>query len=237
MQTKDPIYSGKTKSFYETDDPNQLIMTFRNDATAFNLKKHAILQNKGKVNNHFNAFIMRKLSSQAIDTHFIKLLSECESLVKRLEMLPVECIVRNIAAGSLCKRLGIQLGTQLPSPIFEFFYKNDALDDPMINDCHVVTFGWATQSEIEQMKALSLAVNEVLYPLFYDAGMLLVDYKLEFGRLAGKVVLGDEFTPDGCRIWDKDTHEILDKDRFRQDLGNVVESYEIAAAKLGVEYS
>ncbi|MGB6976677.1 MAG: phosphoribosylaminoimidazolesuccinocarboxamide synthase [Gammaproteobacteria bacterium] len=235
MQKQKQLYSGKAKTLYDTDDPGYLIVHYRDDATAFNGVKKAELRSKGAVNNYFNAFIMQHLEQAGIPTHFVKVLSENESLVKRLDMIKVECVVRNWAAGSLCRRLGVKEGLVLQPPIFEFFLKNDELGDPMINEDHIRNFDWATAKEVEQMKTLTFRVNEVLKPLFDDAGMLLVDYKLEFGRLSdGQVVLGDEFTPDGCRIWDKETHKILDKDRFRKDLGNVIEGYQEAAHRLGI---
>jgi phosphoribosylaminoimidazole-succinocarboxamide synthase len=162
-------------------------------------------------------------------------LSDQESVVKKLEMLPVECVVRNLSAGSLCRRLGVEEGLQLDPPIFEFFLKNDALHDPMINDYHILSFKWASMEEIARMKELTFQVNGVLKQLFQDAGLLLVDYKLEFGRFGGELVLGDEFTPDGCRLWDAKTRNKLDKDRFRQGLGGVVEAYEEVAGRLGIE--
>jgi phosphoribosylaminoimidazole-succinocarboxamide synthase len=177
---------------------------------------------------------MQKLQEAGIETHQIELLSDEESLVKKLDMLPIECVVRNIATGSLVRRLGVEDGLTLKPPTFEFFLKNDALHDPMINDYHIISFGWATEDEIAKMKEMTFKVNEVLTKLFDDAGMILVDYKLEFGRYQGRLVLGDEFTPDGCRLWDKDTREKLDKDRFRQGLGGVVEAYEEVAHRLGV---
>lgn len=231
---KDHIYSGKAKTIYSTSDDNCYIMLFRDDTSAFNRKKLAKLSQKGSVNNRFNAFIMERLATAAIPTHFVRLISDTESLVKKLDMVPVECVVRNIAAGSLCRRLGISQGRELPFPLFEFFYKNDDLDDPMVNDHHLLCFGWATEEEIKKMKQLSLQINDILRPLFQDAGLLLVDYKLEFGRYEGALLLGDEFTPDGCRIWDVATHKSLDKDRFRNDLGDVVEAYQEVAKRLGV---
>jgi phosphoribosylaminoimidazole-succinocarboxamide synthase len=178
---------------------------------------------------------MGKLEAAGVETHQIRLLGDDESLVKRLDMIPIECVVRNIASGSLVRRLGVQDGMDLNPPTFEFFLKNDALHDPMINDYHIRTFGWASDEEVAQMKALTFKVNEVLKKLFADAGMLLVDYKLEFGRYQGRVILGDEFSPDGCRLWDADTRNKLDKDRFRQGLGGVVEAYEEVAHRLGVK--
>ncbi len=235
MEKKAELYAGKAKSVYTTDDAEQLILHFRNDTSAFDGEKVEQLERKGMVNNKFNAFIMQKLEESGVRTHFVKLLSDEESLVKNLDMMPVECVVRNIAAGSIVRRLGVEDGMDLNPPTFEFFLKNDELHDPMINDYHIRTFGWANEAEIEQMKTLTFRVNEVLKKLFLDAGMLLVDYKLEFGRFHGEVMLGDEFSPDGCRLWDKDTREKLDKDRFRQGLGGVVEAYEEVARRLGVD--
>lgn len=235
MEKKAELYAGKAKSVYTTDDADLLILHFRNDTSAFDGEKVEQLERKGMVNNKFNAFIMQKLEEAGVKTHFVKLLSDEESLVKKLDMIPVECVVRNIAAGSIVRRLGVQDGMDLTPPTFEFFLKNDALHDPMVNDYHIRTFGWATEEEVEQMKALTFRVNEVLKKLFLDGGMLLVDYKLEFGRFNGEVVLGDEFSPDGCRLWDRETREKLDKDRFRQGLGGVVEAYEEVAHRLGVK--
>ena len=236
MEKRDEVYKGKAKSVYKTDDPQSLILVFRNDTSAFDGKKVEQLDRKGMVNNKFNAFIMEKLAATGIETHFIKLLNDQECLVKNLKMLPVECVVRNISAGSLCRRLGVEEGLDLNPPTFEFFLKNDALGDPMINDYHIQSFGWASAEQIEQMKALTFEVNNVLKQLFLDGGMLLVDYKLEFGVYEGRVVLGDEFSPDGCRLWDKDTRKKLDKDRFRQGLGDVVESYEEVGLRLGMTF-
>lgn len=236
MEKREERYSGKAKSVYTTDDPNLLVLYFRNDTSAFDGKRIEQLDRKGMVNNKFNAFIMQKLEAAGIPTHFVKLLSDQESLVKSLKMIPVECVVRNIAAGSICRRLGVEEGLDLNPPTFEFFLKNDALGDPMINESHIESFGWATPEQVAAMKELTFKVNDLLKQLFLDGNMLLVDCKLEFGLdQNGKLVLGDEFTPDGCRLWDKDTREKLDKDRFRQNLGNVVESYEIVGRRLGVD--
>lgn len=229
------LYAGKAKTVYTTEDENKLILHFRNDTSAFDGEKVEQLDRKGMVNNKFNAFIMQKLEAAGVPTHFEKLLSDEESLFKRLDMLPIECVVRNISAGSLCRRLGVEEGLDLNPPTFEFFLKNDALHDPMINDAHIITFKWATQDEIDQMKELTFKVNDILKALFADAGMLLVDYKLEFGRYQGELMLGDEFSPDGCRLWDAETRKKLDKDRFRQGLGGVIEAYEEVAQRLGVE--
>lgn len=236
MEKREELYAGKAKSVYETDVADQLILLFRNDTSAFDGKKKEALDRKGMVNNKFNAFIMEKLEAAGIETHFIRLLSDQESLVKRLTMIPVECVVRNISAGSICRRLGVEEGLDLNPPTFEFFLKNDALGDPMINEFHIESFGWATHEQVALMKKLAFQVNDVLKALFFNADMLLVDYKLEFGVYQGRVVLGDEFTPDGCRLWDKETRKKLDKDRFRQGLGGVVEAYEEVGHRLGVKF-
>ncbi len=231
------LYTGKAKSVYETDDADHLILVFRDDASAFNGEKIEQLDRKGKVNNRFNAFIMEKLAEAGIETHFEKLLSPTEVLVKKLKMIPVECVMRNYAAGSLCRRLGIEEGKELVPPTFELFFKDDALGDPMVNESQAISLGWATAEQLAQMKELTQKVNVVLKDLFAKGGMLLVDFKLEFGVFHDRIVLGDEFSPDGCRLWDKETKKKLDKDRFRQGLGGVVEAYEEVAARIGVDLS
>ena len=235
MEKREELYAGKAKSVYFTDDPDRLILEFRDDTSAFDGEKVEQLARKGMVNNHFNVFIMNKLAEAGIPVHVEKLLSDNQVLVKKLDMMPVECVVRNIAAGSICRRLGVEEGLDLNPPTYELFLKNDALHDPMINESHVETFGWAKSEDLAKMKQLTYKVNDVLKKLFADAGMLLVDYKLEFGLFHGEVVLGDEFSPDGCRLWDAKTREKLDKDRFRQGLGGVVEAYEEVAKRLGME--
>lgn len=234
MKKLTELYSGKAKSVYATDDADRVIMEFRDDTSAFDGRKIVQLARKGRVNNKFNAFIMEKLSAAGVPTHFERLLSDNEVLVKKLQMIPVECVVRNLAAGSLCKRLGITEGQELNPPTLEFFLKNDALHDPMINEYHIRSFGWASDAEVAIMKDLTFRANHVLKTLFANAGILLVDYKLEFGRFNGTIILGDEFSPDGCRLWDATTRKKLDKDRFRQDLGDVIEGYEEVARRLGV---
>jgi phosphoribosylaminoimidazole-succinocarboxamide synthase len=236
MEKREELYAGKAKSVYTTDDSDLLVLHFRNDTSAFDGKIIEQLDRKGMVNNKFNAFIMQKLEDAGIPTHFEKLLSDDECLVKKMDMIPVECVVRNIAAGSLCRRLGVEEGIDLAPPTFEFFLKNDDLGDPMINDYHIESFGWATADQLAEMKELTFKVNDVLTALFLEGDMLLVDSKLEFGVFHGKVVLGDEFSPDGCRLWDKNTREKLDKDRFRQGLGNVIESYEMVGERLGISF-
>ena len=236
MEKRKELYAGKAKSVFTTDDPDRFVLVFRDDTSAFDGQKKEQLNRKGMVNNKFNAFIMEKLEAAGIPTHFEGLLSDTESLVKKLDMIPVECVVRNISAGSLCRRLGVEEGLTLNPPTFELFLKNDELHDPMINESLAVSLGWAKEDELAQMKELTFKVNDVLKTLFDQAGMLLVDYKLEFGRSGGQIVLGDEFSPDGCRIWDKETRKKMDKDRFRQGLGSVIETYEEVGQRLGVQF-
>lgn len=236
MKKTGELYAGKAKTVYTTDDPSLLVLEFRNDTSAFDGEKMEQLARKGQVNNQFNAFIMKALQHSGIATHFVDQISANESLVRNLDMIPVECVVRNRAAGSLVRRLGVTEGQALTPAVFEFFLKNDALHDPMINESHIATFGWATEAEVDAMKAMTLQVNEVLTQVFADGGLVLVDYKLEFGRFEGNIVLGDEFSPDGCRLWDAGTGEKMDKDRFRQNLGNVIESYEEVGRRIGIEF-
>ncbi len=237
MQKNALLYTGKAKSVYETDDADRLILVFRDDTSAFDGKKVEQLARKGRVNNRFNAFIMQKLADACVPTHFERLLTPDEVLVKRLNMIPVECVIRNYAAGSLCRRVGVEEGTALTPPTFELFYKDDALGDPMVNESLSVTLGWATAEQLASMKELTYKVNDILKTLFDDAGMMLVDFKLEFGVFHDQIVLGDEFSPDGCRLWDKQTKKKLDKDRFRQGLGDVIEAYEEVSNRLGVDLS
>jgi len=234
MKKKQQLFEGKAKSIFATDNDDYVIMSFRDDTSAFDGEKIEQLSRKGEVNNKFNAFIMEQLENAGIPTHFKELFNDTESVVNNMEMMPVECVVRNIASGSLCRRLGVEDGLELTPPLFEFFLKNDELHDPMINEYHIETFGWAKAEDVVKMKELTFKVNVVLTKLFADAGMILVDYKLEFGLFKGEVVLGDEFSPDGCRLWDAETREKLDKDRFRQGLGGVIEAYEEVARRIGV---
>ena len=234
MEKKAELYRGKAKSVYTTDDPSRLVLLFRNDTSAFDGQRIEQLDRKGMVNNKFNHFIMTKLEEAGIPTQMDRLLSDNEVLVKKLDMVPVECVVRNVAAGSICRRLGVEEGGELNPPTFEFFLKNDPLHDPMVNEYHIRSFGWATDEQVARMKELTFKVNDVLKKMFDDAGLILVDYKLEFGVFEGQIVLGDEFSPDGCRLWDKVTRQKLDKDRFRQGLGGVIEAYEEVAHRLGV---
>ncbi len=234
IQKQQLLYTGKAKSVYDTNHEDYLILHFRDDASAFNGERVASLDRKGKVNNRFNAFIMEKLAQAGIETHFEKQLSDEEVLVKRLTMIPVEAVVRNYAAGGLVKRLGLTEGRALTPPTYELFYKDDGLGDPMLSESTAIALGYATKEQLEQMQALTYKVNEVLSKLFDEAELMLVNFKLEFGLFKGRVVLGDEFSPDGCRIWDKQTKKKLDKDRFRQSLGDVVEGYEEVARRIGV---
>ena len=234
MEKRQELYAGKAKSVYRTDDDDFVILCFRDDTSAFDGEKMEQLSRKGEVNNKFNAFIMEYLEKAGIPTHFERLLNANEALVKNMDMMPIECVIRNVASGSLCRRLGVKEGKELSPAVFEFFLKDDALHDPMINEYHIETFSWASKENVIKMKEITFKVNTVLKELFSDAGMILVDYKLEFGLFKGKVVLGDEFSPDGCRLWDKKTRKKLDKDRFRQGLGGVIEAYEEVALRIGV---
>ena len=229
------IAKGKAKSMFTTSNPGELIMEFRDDASAFDGKKRASLAGKGAVNNQFNAFIMNYLGDNGVEHHLINLIDNTNSLVSSLDMFPIECVIRNRATGSICKRLGTEDGLILEKPLFEFFLKDDDLGDPLINRNHIVSFGWAKDDELDEMISTSHKVNELLTKLFANSGMILVDFKLEFGVSNGKILLGDEFTPDGCRLWDDETLEKLDKDRFRQDLGDVIESYHMVAHRLGMQ--
>lgn len=236
IEKKEEIYSGKAKSLFATNDPDLLIAEFRDDTTAFDGVKHEKLAHKGEVNNHISAYIMQALKKAGVPTHFKEILSPTESVVRRLTMIPLESVIRNIAAGSLCRRLGVTSGMKLDPPLYELFLKNDALHDPLINENHAISFGWANREQLDQMRAMTFKINEVLSEVFAQAGMVLVDAKYEFGVGSdGKIYLGDEVSPDSCRIWDKVTHEPLDKDRFRQDLGNVVGSYQHIAELLGAK--
>jgi phosphoribosylaminoimidazole-succinocarboxamide synthase len=237
MQKGAELYKGKAKTVYATDDPRHLLMHYRDDVSAFDGVKLAKLDRKGETNNRINAYVMEKLAAAGVPTHFVRLVDERESLVRAMKMIPVECVVRNVCAGSMAKRYGVAEGTRLAEPIFEFFYKSDALHDPLCNDDHIRVLGWASAREIAEMKAMTHKVNDVLKPLFAKAGIDLVDYKLEFGHPVddphGPLTLGDEFTPDGCRLWDAATGEKMDKDRFRRDLGEVIEHYREVGRRIG----
>ena len=224
-EKRDLLYEGKAKKLYSTDDPDLIIQYFKDEATAFNAQKRGVIENKGVVNNAISSRLFEYLEDNGIHTHFVERLSDREMLTKRLEIIPVEVVVRNFIAGSLAKRMGKEEGERLPMPVLEFYYKSDELGDPMINEYHIEAFRLAAVDEMEQIKDIALRVNGLLRRFFDQRGIVLVDFKLEFGRYRDDVLLGDEITPDGCRLWDKETMEKMDKDRFRRDLGGVEEAY------------
>ena len=226
MERLEKIYEGKAKIIYTTSDPDLVIQYFKDDASAFDGKKKGTIVDKGVMNNHISSRIFQFLENEGVKTHFVETLNDREMLVKRLDIIPVEVVLRNIAAGSLSKRLGIEEGTVLDKPILEFFYKSDPLGDPMINECHVDVFGWATKQEVEILKSEGLKINDLMVQFFKKRNIRLVDFKLEFGRHKGGVLLGDEISPDGCRLWHWETNEKMDKDRFRFNLGSVEEKYQ-----------
>lgn len=222
---KEKLYEGKAKVLYATEDPGMVIQYFKDDATAFNAQKRGTIVEKGIMNNAISSRIFVELEKIGVPTHFVKKLSDREMLVRKLEIVPVEVVVRNVIAGSLSKRMGRPEGEVLAHPILELYFKDDALGDPMINDDHIAVFKLATPAEMTEIRKQAFKVNEFLCTFFDKRGITLVDFKLEFGRCNGKILLGDEITPDGCRLWDKTTGEKLDKDRFRRDLGNVEDAY------------
>ena len=227
MEKLDKLYEGKAKILYKTSDPDLLIQYFKDDASAFDGKKKGTIVDKGVMNNHMSSRIFEYLEENGVKTHFVKNLNDREMLVKNLDIIPVEVVLRNVAAGSLCKRLGIEEGRVFEEqPILEFFYKSDPLGDPMINECHVDIFGWATKEEVEILKSEGLKINKLMVEFFKERKIRLVDFKVEFGRHKGQVLLGDEISPDGCRLWDWETNEKMDKDRFRFNLGSVEEKYQ-----------
>lgn len=226
MERRTKIYEGKAKILYETDDPDLVIQYFKDDATAFDAKKRGTIAQKGVYNNRISSVLFEYLKQNGVRTHFVRQLSEREMLVKRLEIIKIEVVVRNICAGSLAKRLGLDEGTPLGEPVLEFFYKDDALGDPMLNDDHVRLLDLATSQEVRAIRKRALLVNDLLREFLDKRNVILVDFKLEFGRHRGQLLLGDEITPDGCRLWDKHSLEKMDKDRFRRDLGKVEEAYQ-----------
>ena len=232
------IYEGKAKILYEGPEPGTLIQYFKDDATAFNAQKKAVLEGKGVINNKISEFIMTKLNGIGVQNHFIKRLNLREQLIREVEIIPLEVVCRNVVAGSMAKRFGLPEGQQLPRSIIEFYYKNDALEDPMVTEEHVTAFNWANTQEIDDILATTLRVNDFLSGMFAAVGITLVDFKIEYGRLFegdfSRVILADEISPDSCRLWDSTTGDKLDKDRFRRDLGNVIESYTEVAKRLGI---
>ena len=233
-----PLYEGKAKILYEGADPGTLIQYFKDDTTAFDAAKKAVLEGKGVINNRISAFIMTRLAAIGVQNHFIRRLNRREQLIRAVEIVPLEVVCRNIAAGSLSQRLGLAEGEPLPRPIIEFFLKDDGLHDPMVADEHIATFGWATPEEIAEIRALTVRINDELCRVFGAVGVTLVDFKVEFGRVmeggVPRLILADEISPDSCRLWDAATREKLDKDRFRRDLGDVVEGYTEVARRLGL---
>ena len=239
MNRRRRIYEGKAKVLYEGPEPGTLIQHFKDDATAFNNKKHALIDGKGVLNNRISEYIFQRLGEIGVPTHFMKRLNMREQLIREVEIIPLEVVVRNVAAGSLSQRLGIDEGTQLPRSIIEFYYKNDKLGDPMVSEEHITAFGWAAPPEIDEVMSLALRINDFLVGLFLGIGIRLVDFKVEFGRLweqndQMRIVLADEISPDCCRLWDMTSGDKLDKDRFRRDLGGVLEAYTEVARRLGV---
>jgi len=238
MSRRKKIYEGKAKILYEGPEPGTIIQYFKDDATAFNAQKKAILEGKGVVNNQISAFIMQSLNAIGVPTHFIRTMNMREQLVREVEIIPLEVVCRNVAAGSIAKRLGIEEGTPLPRSIIEFYFKNDALEDPMVAEEHITAFNWASTQEIDDIMALTLRVNDYLFGMFAAVGIKLIDFKIEFGRLYEgdmvRTVIADEISPDSCRLWDTQTNEKMDKDRFRRDLGNVTEAYVEVARRLGI---
>ena len=226
MQKLEQIYEGKAKKVFRTDDPELYIVDYKDDATAFNGLKKGTIAGKGVINNQMTNALMRRLEKAGIPTHFVKELSERETLVKRVSIVPLEVIIRNLSAGSFAKRYGVEEGIVFDAPTIEFSYKNDELGDPLLNSCHALALKLATAEEIETIKRYAFAVNDILKAFWAECGVTLVDFKLEFGRLTdGRLVLADEISPDTCRLWDSKTHEKLDKDRFRRDLGGVEGAY------------
>ncbi|MFC4351230.1 phosphoribosylaminoimidazolesuccinocarboxamide synthase [Fodinicurvata halophila] len=232
------IYEGKAKVLFEGPEPGTLVQYFKDDATAFNNQKHGLIAGKGVLNNRISEYLMQKLEEIGIPTHFVRRLNMREQLIREVEIIPLEVIVRNVAAGSISKRLGIEEGTILPRAIVEYCLKDDALGDPMVTEEHIAAFGWASPQDLDEILQLTLRINDFLNGLFLGIGLKLVDFKLEFGRLweddQMRIVLADEISPDSCRLWDVATSEKMDKDRFRRDLGNVEEAYQEVARRLGV---
>lgn len=239
MSRRKAIYEGKAKTIYEGPEPGTFIQYFKDDLTAGNGAKKATVAGKGVLNNRISAHLMTRLEAIGIPTHFIKSINMREQLVRQLDMIPLEVVVRNIAAGSIAKRFGIKEGTVLPRPVVEFYYKKDELNDPIVSEDHIIAFNWLDPYELEEIIAMSWRVNDYLNGLFSGIGLRLVDFKLEYGRLWGEhgelyLLLADEISPDNCRLWDATTNEKMDKDRFRQDLGGVIEAYQTVAERLGL---
>ncbi|MVB11955.1 Phosphoribosylaminoimidazole-succinocarboxamide synthase [Caprobacter fermentans] len=234
MKKMEQLYEGKAKKVFATDDADLCIVDYKDDATAFNGQKKGTIIGKGVVNNKMSNYLFKLLESKGIPTHLVEQLSDRETLVKKVEIVPLEVIVRNKAAGSMAKRLGLKEGTELLCPVLEFSYKCDELDDPMINESHALAVGYATKEEIDKISSMALKVNEILCEFFRSVNIELIDFKLEFGRYHGEILLADEISPDTCRFWDVNTHEKLDKDRFRRDMGGVEEAYQEVMGRIGL---
>mgnify|MGYP001544995693 CR=1 FL=1 len=238
MARRKQIYEGKAKILYEGPEPGTVIQYFKDDATAFNNQKHAVLEGKGVLNNRISEFVMVGLERIGIPTHFIKRLNMREQLIYHVEIIPLEVVIRNVAAGSICKRLGFKEGEPFARPVVEFYYKKDELGDPLVSEDQINAFGWANPQEIDDMMAYTLRINDYLCGMFAGVGIQLIDFKVEFGRQYDgdlmRIILADEISPDSCRLWDIETREILDKDRFRKDLGGLTDAYTEVARRLGI---
>ena len=239
MTTRQPLYEGKAKVIFDGPEPGTLVQYFKDDATAFNAQKKDVIQGKGVLNNYISEHIMLAVGNLGIPNHFIRRINDREQLIRKLDIVPIEVVVRNVAAGSICSRLGLEEGSPLNNTLVEFCLKNDALGDPIIAPEHIFTFGWATPEELEIIVEDTLRINDFLTGLFTAIGVRLIDFKLEFGRHASEdgleIMLADEISPDNCRLWDTETNEKMDKDRFRRDLGGLVDAYREIARRLGVK--
>ena len=234
MEIKEQLYEGKAKKVFATDDPDLCVVSYKDDATAFNGKKKGTIVGKGVVNNRMSNFMFKMLEENGIHTHYVEELNDRDTVVKKVEIVPLEVIVRNRAAGSFSKKYGVPEGSDLASPILEFDYKSDPLDDPLVNNYHILALGLATQEEIDTIASMALKIDQLMIDFFKKCNVELVDFKLEFGRFHGEIVLADEISPDTCRFWDLDTHEKLDKDRFRRDMGGVEEAYAERMKRIGL---
>lgn len=234
MEIKEQLYEGKAKKVFATDDPDLCVVSYKDDATAFNGKKKGTIVGKGVVNNRMSNFMFKMLEENGIHTHYVEELNDRDTVVKKVEIVPLEVIVRNRAAGSFSKKYGVPEGSDLASPILEFDYKSDPLDDPLVNNYHILALGLATQEEIDTIASMALKIDQLMIDFFKKCNVELVDFKLEFGRFHGEIVLADEISPDACRFWDLDTHEKLDKDRFRRDMGGVEEAYAEMMKRIGL---
>ena len=235
MEKREQLYEGKAKKVFATEDPEVVIVSYKDDATAFNGVKKGTIQGKGAINNRMTNLVFQKFEAAGIPTHYIRELNDRETAVKKVEIVPLEVIVRNVAAGSFSKRMGVAEGTALLCPILEFSYKNDDLGDPFINDDYALALSLATREELDKIREYTMKINEIMKEYFLQAGMKLIDFKIEYGRYHGQLLLADEVSPDTCRLWDVNTNEKLDKDRFRRDLGNVEEAYIEVFHRLGLD--